>query len=101
MADEITIHEHAAPTMTNKGVLIPTLGPLVTSQVLDLAVKSAAFNASTRMIRITTTAVTWLKIGDTDVSAAANANGNIYMHAGDSLDIQVTAGQFIDSAADV
>jgi hypothetical protein len=95
MADEITIHEHAEP---NRVTLVKS--PLITSQVLDLTVKSAAFNALTRVVRITAQAAAWVKIGDTNVSANANTDGNIYLHAADTIEIEVEPGQFLDSAAD-
>lgn len=101
MADEVIISEHGAPEVKRNGQVPPILGRTVTTQVLDIATKSAAFNAATKMIRITSKGTGfWWKIGDTTVSATADTDGNHWLAADQSVDITVDAGQFIDTAAD-
>lgn len=101
MADEVIISERALPVTGKNGTSLPILGERITTQVLDVATKSAAFNAATRMIRITANgSALWYKIGDTSVSATANTDGNEFLPADQSVDEIVEAGQFIDTAAD-
>lgn len=102
MADEVIISERAFNVKGPAGQISQVPGERITTQVLDITVKSAAFNDRTRMIRISNNAgaAIWYKIGDTNVSAAANTDGNEYLGSGQFVDEPVEAGQFIDTAAD-
>jgi len=102
MADEVIISERSSPSPLQSGQTTSAdYGQRVTTQVLDAGVKSAAFNAQTKAILITANgADLWYKIGDTNVSAVANTDGNEFLPADQSRLEVVKAGQFIDTAAD-
>jgi hypothetical protein len=101
MANEVVIGEFKRPEVLVQGGVLPVYGELVTSQVLDIAEKSSAVSAGVSMVRVASKGTAfWFKVGDSDVSAAANTAGNIYVPADGHVDIQVRSGDYIDTAAD-
>lgn len=101
MADEVIIEEYqniGAVNGSDKN--LPRT--LITTQVLDIAVLSAAFNDNTTFIRIRSKSTGfWYKIGGSAVSAAADTNGNCWLPADQFVDIAINgADTNIDTAAD-
>lgn len=101
-ADEVIVSERKFPGLIKHGDTVPVLGHRITTQVLDVATLSAAFNASTNTIRICNNAgaALWYKIGTGTPSATANTDGDEYLPSGQCVDEPVTAGDKIDTAAD-
>ena len=97
MANEVIIEEY-------KG--LPTGGLSIsdtptTTQVLDIATKSAAFADTTKYVRIRSKGTAfWYKFGDSSVSATANTDGNLYLPADQAVPHAVGKGSYIDTAAD-
>lgn len=103
-ADEVIVSERNLPDSFVNGVPVPILGERITTQVLDVATESAAFNSATKMIRVCNNAgaALWYKIGASGVSAAANTDGNEYLPSGACVDEPLKTGDTnIDTAADV
>lgn len=75
---------------------------LETTQVLNIATLSSAFDSDTKWIRIQSKQTGfWYKIGDSTVSATANTAGNSWLPADQFRDIALETGQtHIDTAAD-
>ena len=103
MADEVIIEEYSSsgletgtPEYANKQV--PR--GMLTSQVLTIGTRSAAFNANTALIRIQSKGTGfWYKVGATDVGAAANTDGNSWLPADQFRDIALNASDVkIDTA---
>lgn len=102
-ADEVVVSERIWPSVTVSGEHAPVLGNRVTTQVIDIATESAAFNSNTNMIRICNNAgaAIWYKIGASGVSAAANTDGNEYLLSGQCVDETLSPTDTnIDTAAD-
>jgi hypothetical protein len=104
MADEVIIEEFKSAGLDDgdtqyRNKSLPK--GLNTTQVLDIAVESAAFASGTNWIRIQSKGVGfWYKIGASGVTAAANTNGNSWLPADQFRDIALVAGQTnIDTAA--
>lgn len=101
MADEVIISERARPALANYGTTLPIQGRRITTQVLDVAAESAAFNTATEYILITANGVDiWYDIGASP-DATANTAGNEFLPADQSREEPVEAGEKIDTAADV
>lgn len=97
MANEVIIEEYAAFDETMQCPTQP-----ITTQVLDIAEASAALNALTRYVVVSSKGTGfWYKFGDSSVSAIANTDGNIWLQADGRRPHKVGAGTYIDSAADV
>jgi hypothetical protein len=101
MANEVVISERALPSSVSKqGNPKSPYGERVTTQVIDAGSKSAALDNATEAVLITANgADIWYKIGGSSVSAAANTAGNEFLAADQSRLEIVTAGQYIDTAA--
>lgn len=101
MANEVIIGELESPRSKNTGNLVPVHGRPVTSQVLDIATASAAFNSKTSYINIQSKGTGfWWKLGTSAaVSAAADTDGNFWLPADQSIDIDITGYTHIDTAA--
>lgn len=100
MADEVIIEEYTKPA---NGYSSSIAGRLITTQVLDIATLSAAMNVATDYVVVQSKGVGfWLKQGASDVSAAADTNGNLWIPAdGRSDPLPISAGNdYIDTAAD-
>lgn len=103
MADDVTYIECKRPNVVTQGGVAPVLGEIVTTQVVDVAVRSAKFNVDTRTVRVKnrSAAEIWFRQGGSSVNAAADTNGNFSLEAGEFYDLSVTPGfEYIDSAAD-
>ena len=102
MADEVIISEYKRPNIVVQGGVAPVYGVLVTTQVVDIATRSAAMNASTALVRLQSKATGfWYKRGDVTVSAAADTNGNSWLPADQAIDLQVDGtNTHIDTAVD-
>lgn len=101
MADEVIIVEMQKPTRRETGDSLPLFGAVVTTQVLDIATKSAALNTKTDMVQVISKGTGfWYKLGGSSVSAAADTDGNIWLGADASHSIEVTDWTYIDTAAD-
>ena len=102
MANEVIIEEYAGIEKNPEGGFIPIPGSLITSQVLDIAELSAAFNAGTTFIRVQSKGTGfWYKTGGTAPSAVANTDGNCWLPADQFRDVAIIAGTDtkIDTAA--
>lgn len=99
MADEVIIEEYAG---YNINLVIPSTP--ITTQVLDIATASAQLNASTEYVRIVSKGTGfWYKFGQSDVSAAADTDGNLWLAADQFRDHKVhpdSSSRYIDTAAD-
>jgi len=96
MANKVIIEEYAAFDPEKQ---IPT--KWLTTQVLDVAEKSAKLDAQTTYIRIRVKGVgVWYNMGDSTVSAVAETDDNSWIEPGDFVDHNVK-GLYIDTAADV
>lgn len=99
MADEVVIEEY---TGFNINLQIPTVP--VTTQVLDIATASAQLNAATEYVRIVAKDTGfWYKFGGSDVSAAADTDGNLWLAADQFRDHKIdpnSSNRYIDTAAD-
>lgn len=103
MADEVVIEEYGSFALKyDDGTYAPLPGKLITSQVLDAGVKSAAFSGKTNSLRIVNTsdAGFWYKVGASDVSAAAATDDNRYLAPQSRIEvsIDVNADTHIDTA---
>lgn len=103
MANEVIIEEYAHSGKgigSMRDVSVPR--GLITTQVLDIATRSAAFNESTVLIRIRSKGTGfWYKIGTAGVNAIANTNGDCWLPADQFVDIGINpANTNIDTAAD-
>lgn len=99
MANEVVIGEFKIP---EGGLNSSVLGKMVTSQIIDAGSRSAEINSNTKMITITAKgAGFWLKQGNSDVSAAANIDGNIWLPADQIIVLPVDSDtDYVDTAAD-
>lgn len=103
MADKVIIAEYGGLAYFENGNLVPIYDEdnLITTQVLDIGVLSAAFNADTRYIRLRSKgAGFWYKFGSASVSALANTNGSDWLPADGPLDFAVKTHRYLDTAAD-
>ena len=107
MADEVIIVEMQKPDIVSNGTMIPVIGKILTTQVVDIATLSAQLNANTDIVRLKAKGTGfWYITGGSGASAAANTNGNDWIAAGDYIDIEVkrangkTNFTYIDTAAD-
>lgn len=104
MTNEVIITEYRTPNVVLNGQINDVLGPIITSQVITTGNKSEATNAKTTIVQIDVKsnagAAVWVKVGDSSVSAAANTAGNIYIPKGGNIKLNITGGQYIDTATD-
>lgn len=101
MADEVIIVEMQKPTRRETGDSMNILGNIITTQVVDIGTLSAALNAKTELVLIISKGTGfWYKLGGSDVSAAADTNGNVWLVADQQHGIEVTDWTYIDTAAD-
>jgi len=101
MADEVIISEFGPQTYATENFIQPIYGEPISSQVLDIAIVSAALGGRTSMVRLQSRGTGfWYKTGDSAALAActANTDGNHFLPADQSIDIGLTTGQFIDTA---
>ena len=104
MANEVIISEFGDQSHKTEGELSPIYGEPITSQVLDIAVASAALGGTTSMVRLQSQGTGfWYNTGDTAALAAATANtaGSHWLPQDQHIDIGLVTGQFIDTAAAV
>lgn len=101
MADEVIIVEMQKPTRRETGDSLPVFGDVITTQVVDIATLSAALNAKTELVQLISKGTGfWYKLGGSNVSAAADTNGNVWLGADKEHSIEVTDWTYIDTAAD-
>ena len=102
MANEVIISEYERPGIILQGWVAPVYGPPVTSQIIDIAVLSAAMNSDTRVIRLQAKDLSfWFTQGNASASAAANTDGSHFLATGEHIDLQVDAtNTHIDTAVD-
>lgn len=100
MANEVILEEYGGQLVTTGGQIAQIPGPLITSQVLDIAEKSAAFNAKTKFVCVSSkgTGFWWL-LADSNASAAANTDGNTWVPADQHRYRAVGSHTHFDSAA--
>jgi hypothetical protein len=102
MANEVIIEEYAGLLVKDaqNKYIDKIQGDFITSQVLDIAEASAAFNASTQYIRIQSKGTGfWYILGGASPSAAANTDGNRWLPADQSIIIPLEGNTKIDTAA--
>jgi hypothetical protein len=103
MADEVIIEEYAnLKKDPSSGEILQIPAELITTQVLDIAVASAAFNARTSFIRVQSKGTGfWYLIGGASPSATANTDGNSWLPADQFRDLAIRPGVDlkIDTAA--
>jgi len=92
MADEVIVEEYAEQKYnTDNNISGAAVPELITTQVLDIAAKSAALDARTAYVIVQSNGASfWLKAGDSAVSAAANTDGNLFVPSGGSKELPVT-----------
>lgn len=101
MADEVIIVEMQKPTRRETGDALSIYGHVITTQVLDIGTASAALNAATDMIEVQSRGTGfWVRLGGSDVSAAADTDGNFWIPAGGAKAIEVVSFTHVDTAAD-
>jgi len=107
MSDEVIIVEAEGTKIVSNGTVVPVLGKIITTQIMDIATLSAALNASTEIIRVKAKGTGfWYITGGSGASAAADTNGNDWIDAGDHIDLEVRRPDgtlnftYIDTAAD-
>jgi hypothetical protein len=99
MANEVVITYWKAAD-TSDGFASGIFGEPVGGEVTDIGTRSVQFSGE--IVRVTAKGTGfWYRFGRSDVSAAANTDGNGYLQAGESVDIEVTsASNYVDTAAD-
>lgn len=99
MADEVIISEYTDPMGSAIGTVY---GRPITTQVLDIATRSSAMDASTTMVRLQSKGTGfWYQQGGSSVNAAADTDGNHWLPADNHVDLSIEAGRtHIDTAAD-
>lgn len=109
-ADEVEIREYGAQVLVTQGneKSDAAIGPLITTQIVDIGTLSAQFNSRTRYIIVCSKGTGfWARIGTSAVSAAADTNGNVWVRA-DRCDFEspvnfenhLTDYDYLDTAAD-
>lgn len=103
MANEVIIEEYSGINVKNPdGTYAPVPGVLLTTQVLDIAELSAAFDPRTLFIRVQSkTTGFWYITGGSAPSATADTNGNRWLPADQFRDVYIKPGTDtkIDTAA--
>ncbi len=95
MANEVIIEEYAEIVQR-----LPIASEPITTQILDIAELSAAFDTKTKYIRIRSKGTGfWYKLGDGTVSATANTNGNLWVSADGVAEHLISSATNIDTAA--
>ena len=94
MANEVIIEQYASIGLAQAtGQSVPVPGRLITTQILDLAVASAAFNAATAFVRIQSKGTGfWYIFGGASPDAVANTAGNRWLPADQFRDLAITPG---------
>lgn len=98
MADEVIIEEYEA---FDKVLSTPTVTTRTT--VLDIAAAAHQLNDKTELVIIQSKGTGfWAKVGGSDVSAAADTDGNMWIPADQQRPLLVgkRSGLYIDTAAD-
>ncbi|MGB0496309.1 MAG: hypothetical protein ACPGJI_08125 [Kangiellaceae bacterium] len=99
MADEVIVVSAQAASNTN-GIASGAVGDIVTTQVLDIGTKSAAISGEVAVLISKGTGF-WFKLGASDVSAAVDTDGNIWLPADSSFSFELSTTQnYVDTAAD-
>lgn len=106
MANEVIVSEYGAhKANTDRGGDIPILDEsnFITSQVLNIAALSAAFDPRTKFIRLQSKGTGfWYIFGTASASAAANTAGNKWLPADQAIDLHIgnaAALRYVDTAA--
>jgi len=102
MVKEVIIIECKRPNLTVQGGVSPVLGEIITTQIVDIGVKSAQFNSQTAQVRVLVNGTGyWMKQGDDTVSSVKEVAGNFPLGGdGDFVDLTVTPlNDFIDTSA--
>lgn len=107
MADEVIITYWTKSRGIVAGQTQPIYGKQLGGQVLDIGTKSAEIPDFVNGIAVEIIKVKakgsgfWILRGDTNVSAAADTDGNDWMDTGDIVDLEPDpVNTFIDTAAD-
>lgn len=99
MANEVVITYWKAASAED-GTASGVFGEPVGGEVTDIGTRSSQFEGE--VVRITAKGTGfWYRVGGSAVNAVANTDGNGYLAAGESVDIEVTgSGNYVDTAAD-
>lgn len=103
MADEVILVEMRRATSRGSGVPLSVFGDVITTQVLDIATRSAALNAKTEIVQIISKGTGfWYRAGGSSVNAVADTDGNTWLGADKehSLEVNGAVMTHIDTAAD-
>ena len=100
MANEVIVYE-LGMVAQNQGNSVSALTVPITTQFLDIASLSAQLNAKTELVRVQSKgAGFYLRIGTSSVSSVANVDGNMWLDAGQWVDIAIgVEDTHIDTAA--
>lgn len=104
MANDVIVEEYAGLIVRDPvtGEAAPIPGQLITTQVLNIAELSAAFNARTCFIRLQSKDLGfWYILGTSAASAVADTDGNRWLPADQFRDlfIAVRTDTHLDTAA--
>lgn len=103
MANEVIISGYGLSKCLTNGTVMPVYGGAVSSEVLDIGVLSSVLASGVRIVRLQSKGVGfWYKVGESDVSAAANTAGSHWLPADQHVDLEIDGvNRYIDTAADV
>lgn len=102
MANEVVLKEYKDNGAMRNGSVVPVYSEenLLTTQVVDIGTRSAAFNPSTEYVTIESVGVGfWYIFGDATVNAAADTNGNSPFAANGTKDFKIDTLSHVDTAA--
>jgi len=104
VANEVVLREYSDNGALRNGGVVPVYSEenLITTQVVDIGTRSAAFSTSPKTTYVTIDSVGtgfWYIFGDVTVNAAADTDGNSPLAAGGTKDFKVDTLSHVDTAA--